>query len=256
MKKEVLLISRGMVFMVNTIIKNLEEEGLSVINVPPDILQVSANIRNVDIVMMYLGTDTDKIGNVFQYIRETMSVEKKYLCLMGSASDLDIARRRFPKKMITVEMERPVDVGVLLDELLPIIAADEGVSENELLQRKRSVLLVDDDTTFLKTLRDWMSPYYRVTIVNSGMQAIIYLASAKPDVILLDYDMPVTPGPKVLEMIRSERNTADLPVFFLTGKNDRDSVLKVLSLRPEGYLLKSTGRDALLKKLDEFFENR
>ena len=72
----------------------------------------------------------------------------------------------------------------------------------------------------------------------------------------LDYEMPVTSGPQVLEMIRSETKTDTIPVIFLTGKGDRESVLKVLALKPDGYLLKSMEKAALLKSLEEFFEKK
>ncbi len=84
--------------------------------------------------------------------------------------------------------------------------------------RKKNILIVDDDPTFLKTVKGWLSGDFRVNIVNSGMQAITFIAKHTPDLILLDYEMPVTTGPQVLEMIRSESATGTIPVMFLTGK--------------------------------------
>ena len=92
-----------------------------------------------------------------------------------------------------------------------------------------------------------------MTIVTSGAQAMMYVADNKPDLILLDYEMPVTSGSKVLEMLRSEPKTADIPVIFLTGKGDRESVMQVLSMKPAGYILKSSGRDKLVESVKGFF---
>ena len=77
-----------------------------------------------------------------------------------------------------------------------------------------------------------------------------------PDLILLDYEMPVTPGPKVMEMLRSESTTKDIPVIFLTGKSDKESVVQVLNLKPEGYILKSVTQNELIEKIAEFFSKR
>ena len=74
------------------------------------------------------------------------------------------------------------------------------------------------------------------------------------DLVLLDYEMPVTNGPKVLEMLRSESDSGSIPVMFLTGKNDRDSVMSVLDLKPVDYLLKTIDKKSLKAKLDTFFE--
>lgn len=84
----------------------------------------------------------------------------------------------------------------------------------------------------------------------------MYIADNTPDLILLDYEMPVTSGPQVLEMIRSESRGDSIPVIFLTGKGERESVLKVLALKPDGYLLKSMERSKLLAAIDEFFEKQ
>ena len=65
--------------------------------------------------------------------------------------------------------------------------------------------------------------------------------------------MPVTNGPQVLEMLRSDPDTRSIPVMFLTGKSDKESVMQVLALKPEGYFLKSIKREELLEKLQEFF---
>ena len=88
------------------------------------------------------------------------------------------------------------------------------------------------------------------------MNAITYLAKNKPDLILLDYEMPVITGAKVLEMIRSEVATASLPVIFLTSKGDKQSVMEVLKLKPEGYLLKTMTPGEILQALEDFFVKR
>ena len=90
-------------------------------------------------------------------------------------------------------------------------------------------------------------------MANSGLQAIKWLGRNKVDLILLDHEMPVTSGPQVLEMLRSDEETRDIPVMFLTGKGDKDSVMAVVALRPEGYFLKNIKKDELLEKLQEFF---
>jgi DNA-binding NarL/FixJ family response regulator len=74
--------------------------------------------------------------------------------------------------------------------------------------------------------------------------------------VLLDYEMPVVNGKQVLEMIRTENEFSDIPVMFLTGKNDRESIEQVMSLKPEGYILKTTKPEQIVQMIDEFFERR
>ena len=113
--------------------------------------------------------------------------------------------------------------------------------------------MVDDSGTFLHAIKSWLDPIYKVIMVSSAINAISYLATNNPDLILLDYEMPVCSGPELLEMIRADQSNSDIPVMFLTGKGDRESVEKVLSLHPQGYMLKSISRSDMLDTLDEFF---
>ena len=69
------------------------------------------------------------------------------------------------------------------------------------------------------------------------MQAISYLAKNKADLVLLDYEMPIANGPQVLAMLKNDSQTGQIPVMFLTGHGDRESVLSVVDLKPVDYLL-------------------
>ncbi len=100
---------------------------------------------------------------------------------------------------------------------------------SDVQQRKKSILIVDDNVTYMSMIMDWLRDSYRVSMANSGVQAITWLAKNRVDLILLDYEMPVTTGPQVLEMIRSHDELADIPVIFLTGVDDKESITKVLA---------------------------
>ena len=90
-------------------------------------------------------------------------------------------------------------------------------------------------------------------MARSGVQAITWLARNSVDIILLDYEMPVTNGLQVLEMLRSEQFSKDIPIIFLTGKSDKDTIMKVMALKPAGYLLKNVTRFQLLAYLQNYF---
>ncbi len=90
------------------------------------------------------------------------------------------------------------------------------------------LLLVDDDPLYLKMVRGWLSEKYLITVVKSGVQALAYLEGHTADLILLDYDMPGKSGSQVFEQIRQNPATAGIPVIFLTGRSDRESVERVM----------------------------
>ena len=88
---------------------------------------------------------------------------------------------------------------------------------------------------------------------TSGLSAFRSIALNRPDLVLLDYEMPVCKGNQILEMIRSEPEFADIPVIFLTDKVDRESVKKVLEFKPNGYLSKMLKPDLIKEEIDRFF---
>ncbi|MBR3458221.1 MAG: response regulator [Selenomonadaceae bacterium] len=250
MKKNVIFIAKGKSFMANTIVKNLQDANYEVFPVEPEIAAITEQKGESDLFIFYLGPFVDDIANFLVYLKDICTEEDKLLILVGTATEIETVTESIPKALVSGSFERPFDIKKLVEQ------ADWLVKANDDLARRKNILLVDDDGTFLKMVKDWLSGKYRVTIVTSGAQALMYIAENKPDLILLDYEMPVTSGPQVLEMIRSETKVDSIPVIFLTGKGDRESVMKVVSLKPDGYLLKTMPRDKLIAAIDEFFEKK
>lgn len=129
-----------------------------------------------------------------------------------------------------------------------------GGSPKTAANRKKKILVVDDSSFMRRVMQDLLNPEYEVMTADSGMATIRNITLVRPDLVLLDYEMPVCNGKQALEMIRSEKDFADIPVIFLTNRVDRESVKKALSLKPEGYLTKSLPVEFVKKEVDHFFE--
>ena len=116
--------------------------------------------------------------------------------------------------------------------------------------RKKQILIVDDSDFMRSNLIRLLGEDYDVLESNSSIAAIKSITRNRPDLILLDYEMPVCDGRQALEMIRSDEDIADIPVVFLTGRGDAESVKKVMSLKPRGYLLKTMPEEDIKKYVD------
>lgn len=123
-------------------------------------------------------------------------------------------------------------------------------------EQKKRILVVDDSDFMRKRMIQLLEKDYTVIEAGSSVSAIQSIVVNRPDLVLLDYEMPVCDGRQALEMIRSEETIASIPVIFLTGKGDRESVKKVMALKPEGYLLKTMPEDDIKKVIDDFFTKR
>lgn len=137
----------------------------------------------------------------------------------------------------------------------PVKGKESETEDKESSSKKR--ILVVDDSDFIRTrIVKLLEGDYEMLEANSSLSAIQSLTVTRPDLIILDYEMPVCDGRQALEMIRSEKDTADIPVIFLTGRGDRESVQKVMELKPARYLLKTMSDDDVKKNIDHFFGKR
>lgn len=147
------------------------------------------------------------------------------------------------------------------DNETPIVAenAMEEVKkyvEKKKTSKKKKILIVDDSELVREAMKRLFGLEYEVTPASSGLAAIRCITLNRPDLILLDYEMPVCDGSQVLEMIRAEEDFADIPVFFLTGRVDKETVKKVIALKPTGYLVKTQNLSEIKKGIDNYFAGK
>ena len=143
-------------------------------------------------------------------------------------------------------------IGTPLDASNAMTEVEKYLREKE-SNTKSKILIVDDSITIRQRMKRLLAEEYEVSEANSGTAAIRSITLDRPDLILLDYEMPVCDGSHVLEMIRSEKEFADIPVIFLTTRGDPESVQKVLSLKANGYLLKYLKPIDIKERIDDFF---
>lgn len=128
----------------------------------------------------------------------------------------------------------------------------EKANEKKKNPRKK-ILVVDDSLTVRETMKKMLSDIYSVSAVDSGVAAIRTIALDTPDLVLLDYEMPVCDGRQTLEMLRSDEIFANIPVIFLTGRRDPSSVIGVMPLKPAGYILKTSKPEEIKNEINDFF---
>jgi CheY-like chemotaxis protein len=254
MDKRVLLIGIQKSFMINAIMIGLLKEDFQVETAGPTKSAISEIADKPKVYILYLGDFTEDHLSVLKYLNEAIDSERFMLYLIGNKEELDLAMCIIPKEKIQETYLRPLDVKLLVQDLNVVFdysAVDESL--------RKKVLIIDDDGAMLRMMRTWLSVKYHVYMASSGKIAMSFLAQNPVDLILLDYEMPVMSGPDVLKEIRETPAIKDIPVIFLTAKDDKESVMKVISLKPAKYLLKSMPKEKLIGAIDDFFtvlENR
>jgi len=250
MLKKVLLVRNEETFLVNAIKNALKGANFAVVDSSYLIKDLSSKVHASSVILLYTDADLEDHRDALVYFKDLCVDENMIIMVIGDKTAFDLIHHYLPKEDVAFEITRPLDMPDLIAKV-QLVTDDEFEQ-----QRRKCVLIVDDDPTYVQMVREWLKDTYRVGMANSGTQAVAWLATNKADLILLDYDMPVLDGPKVMEMLRSESFSSSTPVMFLTGKNDRSSVTNVISLKPADYLLKTISKDKLLSTLDSFFKTR
>ncbi len=148
---------------------------------------------------------------------------------------------------VTESALKTEDVMRVAEELLAQIARETEQEKKAQAQpqKKKHILVVDDDSSVLKLLKSYLVERYDVATAISGKIALKFLETKKTDLVLLDYEMPNENGAEVLAEIRGNAHTANLPVVFLTGVAEKKKILEVLAMKPQGYLTKPIDMEKL-----------
>ena len=152
---------------------------------------------------------------------------------------------------------RPIDNSDVFSAICKRLDMSEQAVKDQAMpleDGRRKVLVVDDNATTLRSIKAMLDQKYNITLANSGMKAMTSIGKNRPDVILLDYEMPVCDGRQTLEMIRADEELNSIPGIFLTGVNDKEHIKAVLKLRPSGYLLKPAVPDKLIEAIENVFK--
>lgn len=245
--QNILVVMEKSSFLPMSMIEQLKELEYNTVSVGLDIQELSKLTETYEVILLFMESDGEEKTKELVYLRDKAVEEDSPIFYVGE--DTPVMREILPKHILQEIFERPIDVKASAKKI------DEFIKEHG-KHVKKKILVVDDSGIMLRNIKRWLEDKYQVILANSGAMAIKYLATNRPDLVLLDYEMPVIDGSQVLEMIRTETEFCDIPVIFLTGKNDKESIMKVLELKPEGYLLKSMEPQKIIAEIDNFFEKQ
>jgi putative two-component system response regulator len=112
------------------------------------------------------------------------------------------------------------------------------------------IMLVDDSATNLLAGKAALSEGYKVLTAGSAAIMLEALEWSKPELILLDVDMPEMNGFEAIGILKARPETRDIPVIFLTAMNDGASELKGLELGAVDYIAKPFSPPLLKKRVE------
>lgn len=229
--------------------KNLKDAGFFVISIPDEPDMIITYRFEADIVLYYPDREDDSshIGLTMSLLGEICQDDAKILCLTGNAADLEAATSSNGAGRISRIYPRPVNPQHFIRDMEHFSWLQREY------HRTKTVFVVDDDADYLAIIEHWLSDGYNVSCFTGAKDLLKALSVATPDLILMDYEMPDMDGYELIKRLRMNPEVKGINIILLTGKNDRDHVFRILEYKPDGYLLKTSQKDALLDALRRFF---
>lgn len=118
---------------------------------------------------------------------------------------------------------------------------------------KKTILCIDDIQTNLfivqSVIEDMASDLYNIVLASSANEGLSMLLKQKIDLVLMDVMMPEIDGLEATEMIKSNRKTKDIPVIFVTAKDDDETIDRCYKVGGDDYVKKPFNHVELLSRI-------
>ena len=125
---------------------------------------------------------------------------------------------------------------------------NSALEENE----KKLIILVDDNPANLRIGKNVLAKNYTVATAPSAAKLFALLENNRPELILLDIDMPGMDGYAAIKVLKSKPETKDIPVIFLTGMTDYQDEEKGRTLGAVDYITKPFDPPALIACIEKY----
>lgn len=127
---------------------------------------------------------------------------------------------------------------------------EDGMPDGTSSLAKPMILVVEDEAALVTMLRYNLEKQgFRVEEATDGQEALIRIAEVQPDLVLLDWMLPVMSGIEVCRQIRRRPETRELPVIMVTARTEDQDAVRGLNTGADDYVTKPFNLDALLARM-------
>jgi two-component system alkaline phosphatase synthesis response regulator PhoP len=118
----------------------------------------------------------------------------------------------------------------------------------------KKILVVEDEVDIGQLVKLYLEKEgFRAIVANSGVEALKFIKSERPDLLILDLMLPEIDGIEVCKRVRNSRDTALLPIIMLTAKAEESDTIVGLELGADDYVTKPFSPKALVARVKALF---
>ena len=190
MLKKILIVTQTQGYLMLSLKEKFEEAGYFVTSVKADIDEISKVEDDFCVVLIYGDEQLAEQKPALIYVKDWASEHEVPVFITGSNDELQEIESSVGSHLVRQKFTRPLNVNSMVESI------DHYVQKFG-FQTKKKILVVDDSGAMLRNVKGWLEDHYQVILANSGAMAIKYLATDRPDLVLLDYEMPIVDGKQV-----------------------------------------------------------
>jgi len=251
------------------VIKNLLKKTMIKIDTAVSGQEALELVRNKAYDMIFLDHRMPNMDGIECFRRMREMTDNKSLnapVISLTANAVSGAREEYLTEGFADYLTKPVDSEKLEDMLiryLPgdkvhIIKREEGAgSENTVIpeiRQKPLIVMIDDEITMHELARGILGATYRFEAYETGEAGLAGLKETGADLILLDVMMPQENGFDVMEKLKADSRTKDIPVIFLTGSENTETEMKGLKAGAWDFVRKPFASEILLQRVGHSIE--
>jgi diguanylate cyclase (GGDEF)-like protein len=193
-----------------------------------------------DIILLDISIDNK--NDEFLFLEEISKQESSIPVLIFTSQELSTDRIALARRKSQGFFHKPISPNRVLE-----------VVTQTLKPRKKTepkVMLVDDDRMTLRLVRTLLEPWgIKVNILNNSLKFWDEIQSVKPDLLILDVQMPNVDGIELCQLLRNDSRWAWLPIIFLTGQRDIETIQQVFSAGADDFVNKPVVAPELITRI-------
>lgn len=178
--QSVVIISQIQSYLLVSLKEWFEKAEYEVTIVKADVEKISQiEAESMGVILLYVDEKMADEQQALNFIKDKAVESDIPVFAIGDTHELSVVESMISRNLIRRKFLRPINVSEVVDAIVAFM-------KDHTKHNKKKILVVDDSGTMLRNVKGWLEENYQVTLANSGAMAIKYLATNRPDLVLLD----------------------------------------------------------------------
>ncbi len=151
---------------------------------------------------------------------------------------------------------KPINVNKVQKALCQTYGISEVLANSNIEVKKQTILLAEDNEANIETIEAFLTTHkYKIIVARNGQEAIEWVHEHRPDLILMDIQMPKMNGFEAIEFLKTSDEFKDIPIIALTALAMPGDRKRILEAGANDYLSKPISMKILINRIETFLKS-